>query len=83
MAMPNKGKAKGKKENRFKSTSGKEATRDALGPRRPAASMKKQSRKKSERHPDASALAMEPNFLAAQEEEPDFPRGRLPCLLLV
>ncbi|CAA7399281.1 unnamed protein product [Spirodela intermedia] len=73
--MPNKGKAKGKKENRFKSTSGKEATRDALAPRRPAASMKKQSRKKTERHPDASALSMEPNFIAAQDEEPDFPRG--------
>ncbi|CAA6662870.1 unnamed protein product [Spirodela intermedia] len=72
--MPNKGKAKGKKENRFKSTSGKEATRDALALRRPAASMKKQSRKKTERHPDASALSMEPNFIAAQDEEPDFPR---------
>ncbi|MQM05855.1 hypothetical protein Taro_038668, partial [Colocasia esculenta] len=74
--LPRKGKQKGRKENKPMASSGKGRPRDALGPRQSAAPFKKQGRKRSERHAEASSKpSSSASLLLAQDDEPDFPRG--------
>lgn len=59
--------------------SGRGRPRDALGPRHSTAPFKKQGRKGRGHHAEASSEpSSSASLLLAQDDEPAFPRGRLP-----